>query len=86
MSNYYSPSFYRIDFVVIPSYIELCWIKQEVSEASGKEIKKREGLQPTACFRIQNYQKQENEMKDSQGELEQYGRTLCIRINGVTND
>ena len=24
-------------------------------------------------------------MKDSQGELEQYGRTLCIRINGVTN-
>ena len=23
MSNYYAPCFYRIDFVVIPSYIEL---------------------------------------------------------------
>ena len=25
MSNYYAPCFYRIDFVVIPSYIELLW-------------------------------------------------------------
>ena len=25
MSNYYAPCFYRIDFVVIPSYIELPW-------------------------------------------------------------
>ena len=26
MSNYYVPCFYRIDFVVIPSYIELPWL------------------------------------------------------------
>ena len=25
MNNYYAPCFYRIDFVVIPSYIELTW-------------------------------------------------------------
>ena len=25
MSNYYAPCFYRVDFVVIPSYIELPW-------------------------------------------------------------
>ena len=25
MSNYYAPCFYRIDFFVIPSYIELPW-------------------------------------------------------------
>ena len=28
MSNYYAPCFYRIDFVVIPSYIELSWKKE----------------------------------------------------------
>ena len=28
MSNYYAPYFYRIDFVVIPSYLELPWIYQ----------------------------------------------------------
>ena len=27
MSNYYAPCFYRIDFVVIPSYIELPCMK-----------------------------------------------------------
>ena len=26
MSNYYAPCFYRIDFVVIPCYIELSWL------------------------------------------------------------
>ena len=25
MSNYHAPRFYRIDFIVIPSYIELPW-------------------------------------------------------------
>ena len=25
MSNCYAPCFYRIDFVVIPSYVELPW-------------------------------------------------------------
>ena len=28
MSNYYAPCSYRIDFVVIPSYIELPWFWQ----------------------------------------------------------
>ena len=32
---------------------------------------------------VKNYQKQVNELKDSQDELEQYGRRLCIRIDGV---
>ena len=32
---------------------------------------------------VKNYQKQVNELKDSQDQLEQYGRWLCIRINGV---
>ena len=32
---------------------------------------------------LKNYQKGVNELKDSQDELEQYGRRLCIRIDGV---
>ena len=61
-------------------------IKQEVSEALEKEIKKREELESTVCMlqeHLKNYQKQVNELKDSQDELEQYGRQLCIRIDGV---
>ena len=61
-------------------------IKQEVSEALEKEIKKREELQSTVCKlqeHVKNYQKQVNELKESQDELEQYGRRLCIRIDGV---
>ena len=32
---------------------------------------------------VKNYQKQVNHLKDSQDELEQYGRRFCIRIDGV---
>ena len=32
---------------------------------------------------VKNYQKQVKEIKDSQDELEQYGRRLYIRIDGV---
>ena len=32
MSNYYAPYFYRIDFTVIPSYIELPWFKTYFQE------------------------------------------------------
>ena len=56
-------------------------IKQEVSVALEKEIKKREEL--TVCMlpeHVKNYQEQKNELKASQDELEQYGRRLCIRI------
>ena len=35
MSNYYAPCFYRIDFVVILSYIELPWVKQLRSEIAN---------------------------------------------------
>ena len=30
MGNYYAPCFYRIDFVAIPSYIELPWVEQHL--------------------------------------------------------
>ena len=61
-------------------------IKDQVSEALEKEIKKREELESTVCMlqeHVQNYQKQVNELKDNQDKLEQYGRRLCIRIDGV---
>ena len=61
-------------------------IKQNVSEALEKEIKKREELKSTICMlheHVKKYQKQVNELKDRQNELEQYGRRLCIRIDGV---
>ena len=32
---------------------------------------------------VKNYQKQVNELKASQNELEQHGRRLCIKIDGV---
>ena len=32
---------------------------------------------------VKSYQKQVNELKDSQDELEQYGKWLCIRLDGV---
>ena len=54
-------------------------IKQEVSE----EIKKKEELESIVCMlqeHVKNYQKQVNELKDSQQKLKQYGRVLCIRI------
>ena len=45
MSNYYVPCFYRIDFAVIPSYIELPWdnklkINVKCSPISKEEIVK----------------------------------------------
>ena len=61
-------------------------INLEVLEALEKEIKKREKLESTVSMlqeHLKNYQKQVNELKDSQDQLEQYGRWLCIRINGV---
>ena len=32
---------------------------------------------------VKNYQKQVNQLKESQIEIDQYGRRLCIRIEGV---
>ena len=36
MSNYYAPCFYKIDFDVIPSYIELPWFN--IRKAMSKEV------------------------------------------------
>ena len=32
---------------------------------------------------VKNYQKQVNQPKERQNEIDQYGRRLCIRIEGV---
>ena len=31
MNNYYGPCFYRIDFVVIPSYVKLSWFQERIT-------------------------------------------------------
>ena len=46
-----------------------------------------EVLESTVCMlqeHVKNYQKKVNELKGSQDKLEQYGRRLCIRIDGVS--
>ena len=61
-------------------------IKQEISVALEKEIKKRGELESTVCMlqeHVKNYQEQVNELKANQDELEQYGWRLSIRIDGV---
>ena len=61
-------------------------IKQELSEAVEKEIYKKKEPEPTACMlqeHAKNYRKQVNVLKCSQGEIEQYGRRLHIRIDAV---
>ena len=43
-------------------------------------------MESTVCMiqeHVKNYHEQVNELKASQDELEQYGRRLCIRIDGV---
>ena len=41
MSNYCAPCFYRIDFVVIPSYIELpCWNQCYFLQEKWKDLSK----------------------------------------------
>ena len=37
MSNYHAPYFYRIGFVVIPSYIELPWSYETPQELENKQ-------------------------------------------------
>ena len=60
--------------------------EQQVAEAFEKGIKKRQELESTVYMHqehVKNYQKQVNELKASQDELEQYGRRLCIRTDRV---
>ena len=61
-------------------------IKNEISQAIGVEIKKREELESTAAVlqqHIKNFQKQMMVLQSENEELEQYGRRLCIRVEGL---
>ena len=61
-------------------------IKNEVSEATGVEIKKREELKSTVAVlqqHVRNFQKQMTVLQSENEELEQYGRRLCIRVEGA---
>ena len=43
MSNYYAPCFYRIGFVVIPSYIERPWSYETSQELESKQCENESG-------------------------------------------
>ena len=61
-------------------------IKNEVAAAINNEIKKREELESTVAMlqqHVREYQKWINKLEDDSEELEQYGRRLCLRIEGV---
>ena len=61
-------------------------IKKEVSEAIKTEIKKREELESTVSLlqeHVKNFQKQVSVLESKNEEPEQYGRRLCLRIEGV---
>ena len=61
-------------------------IKNEVAAAINNEIKKREELESTVAMlqqHVREYQKRINKLEVDSEELEQYGRKLCIRIEGV---
>ena len=61
-------------------------IKKEVSEAIKTEIKKREELESTVSLlqeHVKNFQKQVSVLESKNEEPEQYGRRLCLRIEGA---
>ena len=61
-------------------------IKNEVAAAIKNEIKKSEELESTVAMlqqHVREYQKWINKLEDDSEELEQYGRRLCLRIEGV---
>ena len=62
-------------------------IKNEVAAAINNEMKKREELESTVSMlqqqHVKEYQKRINKLEDDGEELEQYGRRLCLRIDGV---
>ena len=61
-------------------------IKNEVSEAIEVEIRKWEELESIVVVlqqRVKNFQKQMSVLQSENEELEQYGRRLCIRVEGV---
>ena len=61
-------------------------IKNEVAAAINNEIKKREELESIVAMhqqQVREYQERKNKLEDDSAELEQYGRRLCPRIEGV---
>ena len=61
-------------------------IKNEVTAAINNEMKNREELDSTVSRlqqHVREYQKQINKLEDEGEEVEQYGRRLCLRIDGV---
>ena len=61
-------------------------IKNEVAAVISNEIKKREELESTVAMlqqHVREYQKRINKLEDDSEELEQCGRSLCLRIEGV---
>ena len=61
-------------------------IKNEVAAAINNEIKKREELESTVEMlqqHVREYQKRVNRLENDSEEQEQYGRRLCLRIEGV---
>ena len=63
-------------------------IKNELAEVLKEEFRKRVELESTVSMlqeHVHYYQIQSNEIKRENKELEQYGRRLCVRIEGITS-
>ena len=62
-------------------------LKIEVAESFKNELKKREELESTVSVLQQDvkiFQNQIREMQQANEDLEQYGRRLCVRNDGVS--
>ena len=61
-------------------------IKNEVAAAINNETKKHEELESIVAMlqqQVREYQKWINKLEDDSAELGQYGRRICLRIEGV---
>ena len=61
-------------------------IKNELAEVFKEEFRKREELESAVSVlqeHVRYYKNQLNEIKHENEELEQYGRRLCVRIEGI---
>ena len=63
-------------------------IKNELTEVIKQELRNREELESTVSMpreHIRYYQHQVNELKRKNEDLEQYGRRLFVRIEGISS-
>ena len=61
-------------------------IKNELAEVLKEEFRKREELESTVSVlqeQVHHYQNHVNKLKRGNKELEQYGRKLSVRVDGV---